>query len=240
LAARNIISPTDPDAAAPGKPEAPPLVLFGIGSPFVVECVETCRRLGQPIAAAVRNYDGPVYFDDHSRIVERDAVDAALAAFPCLCPLFTPANRAHAAREARSLGFRFARSVIDPHAVIAATTLIGDGSFVNAGCIIGAATSISSQVIINRAASVGHHVAIGAFVAIGPGAIIGGLAGLGTGCLIGAGAVVLPQVKVGAFAVVGAGAVVTRDVPPRSKVMGNPARTVATDLPEFAPPDDGA
>ena len=211
-------------------------MLFGIGSPFVVECVETCRRLGLPIAVAVRNYEGPVYFDDHSRIVAREAIDTALTAFPCLCPLFTPANRAHAAREARSLGFRFAPAVIDPHAVIAATTRVGDGSFVNAGCIIGAETSISSHVLINRAASVGHHVAIADVVSIGPGAIVGGLAALGTGCLIGAGAVVLPQVNVGPFAVVGAGAVVTRDVPARSKVMGNPARAVATDLPEFAPP----
>jgi len=218
--------------------EAPvPLVLFGIGSPLIAEYVETCRRLGRSIAAAVRNYDGPVYFDDRSRIVEPDAIEPALLAFPCLCPLFTPTNRAHAAREAASLGFRFAPAVIDPHAVIAATTKVGDGSFINAGCIVGAATSISSQAIVNRAASVGHHVTIGAFVSIGPGATVGGLAALGTGCLIGAGAIVLPQVRIGAFAVVGAGAVVTRDVPARSKVMANPARIVATDLPEFALPD---
>ena len=232
-----ITSQHDPrsGARASSRGEAPvPLVLFGIGSPLVAEYVETCRRLNQPIAAAVRNYEGPVYFDDPSRIVALDAIDRALLAFPCLCPLFTPANRAQAAREAASLGFRFAQALIDPHAVVAATTRIGDGSFVNAGCIIGAATSIAAQVIINRAASVGHHVAIDAFVSIGPGATIGGLAALGTGCLIGAGAIVLPQVKIGAFAVVGAGAVVTRDVEPRTKVMGNPARVVATDLPEFA------
>jgi acetyltransferase-like isoleucine patch superfamily enzyme len=78
-----------------------------------------------------------------------------------------------------------------------------------------------------------------AFVSIGPGATIGGLVRLGAGCLIGAGAVVLPQVEVGAFAVVGAGAVVTRDVPARSKVLGNPARSVGTDLPEFGLPDRG-
>lgn len=215
-------------------------MLFGIGSPFVAECVETCRRLGLPIAAAVRNYDGTVYFDDPSRIVERDAIAPGLTRFPCLCPLFTPANRARAALEAQALGFRFARAVVDPHAVIASTTRIGDGSFVNAACVVGAETSISSHALINRAASVGHHVAMAAFVSIGPGATIGGLVRLGAGCLIGAGAVVLPQVEVGAFAVVGAGAVVTRDVPARSKVLGNPARSVATDLPEFALPDRGA
>lgn len=44
------------------------------------------------------------------------------------------------------------------------------------------------------------------------------------GCSIGAGAVITPGVTVGIFALVGAGAVVTRDVPPFTLVVGNPAR----------------
>jgi len=44
------------------------------------------------------------------------------------------------------------------------------------------------------------------------------------GASLGAGAVVLPGVTIGAGALVGAGAVVTRDVAPRSVVVGNPAR----------------
>lgn len=46
------------------------------------------------------------------------------------------------------------------------------------------------------------------------------------GVSIGGGAVVLPGVSVGEGAMVGAGAVVTRDVPPFSVVVGNPARVV--------------
>ncbi len=41
---------------------------------------------------------------------------------------------------------------------------------------------------------------------------------------IGAGAVILPGVVIGENAVVGAGAVVTKDVPPNSTVVGNPAK----------------
>ena len=189
---------------------------------------------------AVRNHPGPVYFTDSARIVQPDAIQSTHAAFPCLCPLFTPVNRALAAREAQALGFRFARALVDPYAVIASTTRIGDGGFINAGCIVGAEAALSTHVLINRAASIGHHVTIDDFVSVGPGAIIGGLAALGTGCLIGAGAVVLPQVKIGAFAVVGAGAVVIRDVAAGSKVVGNPARAIATDLAEFALPARGA
>ena len=46
---------------------------------------------------------------------------------------------------------------------------------------------------------------------------------------IGGRAVVLPNVTIGANAVVGAGAVVTRDVPPNTVVVGNPA-TVSREI----------
>ncbi len=45
-------------------------------------------------------------------------------------------------------------------------------------------------------------------------------------CRIGGGAVLLPGVEVGEEAFVAAGAVVTADVPPRTVVMGVPARPV--------------
>jgi acetyltransferase-like isoleucine patch superfamily enzyme len=46
------------------------------------------------------------------------------------------------------------------------------------------------------------------------------------GCRIGGGAVLLPGVEVGEEAFVGAGAVVTRDVEPRTVVVGVPARVM--------------
>lgn len=44
------------------------------------------------------------------------------------------------------------------------------------------------------------------------------------GAHVGLGAAIMPGVTVGEYALVGAGSVVTRDVPPRSVVVGNPAR----------------
>ena len=46
------------------------------------------------------------------------------------------------------------------------------------------------------------------------------------GARVGAGAVLCPGVEIGPEAFVGAGAVVTRDVAPRTLVVGNPARVL--------------
>lgn len=46
------------------------------------------------------------------------------------------------------------------------------------------------------------------------------------GARIGAGAILLPMVVIGEGSLIGAGAVVTRDIPPESVAVGNPARVV--------------
>ena len=106
---RSSADPKQASAPSPidhGSPLA--VVLFGIGSPIVAEHVETCRRLGWSIIAAIRNRDGDVHFDDAAKIRHPSAVDPAVLAYPCLCPLFTPANRAIATREAATGRPRFA------------------------------------------------------------------------------------------------------------------------------------
>ena len=49
---------------------------------------------------------------------------------------------------------------------------------------------------------------------------------IGEGCWIGEGSCILPGVRVGQNSVVGANSVVTRDIPPFSVAVGNPARVV--------------
>lgn len=203
------------------------VALFGAGSPFAAEYEEACSRLGRTIAFAVRNRPGPVHAD-RCRIVAAANLTPADLAVPCLCPLFTPRNRALAAGEAAALGFGFAEALIDPTAIVASSATAGRGTFVNAGCIVGAQTALGEHVVVNRGASLGHHVRIDAFASLGPGVVVSGHVVVGARAMIGAGAVVLPQVCIGADAVVGAGSVVVRDVPPGATVIGNPARLRTT------------
>ncbi|KAD3632974.1 sugar O-acetyltransferase [Arthrobacter yangruifuii] len=51
---------------------------------------------------------------------------------------------------------------------------------------------------------------------------------IGNNVWLGGGATILPGITVGENSVVGAGAVVTRDVPPNTVVVGNPAKPVRT------------
>ena len=211
----------------------PAIVIFAVGSAIVVELIETCRRLGQPVAAYVRNYEGPHYVPDGLAVTELDDLPEDVVRLDCLCPLFTPVNRHSAVRQASALGFTFGTTIVDPTAIVAADLVLGAGSFVNAGVVIGAATRIGRHGIVNRSASIGHHNQIDDFVSIGPGAILAGQISLGRGVMIGAGAIVGPGVTIGAHAVVGAGSLVLRDVPAGYKMFGSPAKPVATDLPGF-------
>ena len=53
---------------------------------------------------------------------------------------------------------------------------------------------------------------------------------VGERCFIGARSMIMPGIRVGDGSIVGAGSVVTRDVPPGSIVVGNPARVVRSGI----------
>lgn len=53
---------------------------------------------------------------------------------------------------------------------------------------------------------------------------------IGSRCFIGGGSTILPGVTVSDECIVGGGAVVYEDVPPRSIVVGNPARVLRSDI----------
>lgn len=90
---------------------------------------------------------------------------------------------------------------------------------------IGKRTNIQDNATVH----VGNDVAttIGDEVTIGHNAVIHGCT-IGNRCLIGMGSVILDKAEIGEGSVVGAGALVTqgKKYPPRSLIIGNPAKAV--------------
>jgi sugar O-acyltransferase (sialic acid O-acetyltransferase NeuD family) len=209
------------------------IIIYGVGSPSLVDVAESCARLRLPVAAWVHNIEGESFAPPDATVLRPADLTSELVRHAFLAPLFTPRNRYFAQAEARRHGLGRAATVIDPTAVVASSSTLGAGSYVNALASVGGASRIGAFAFVNRSASIGHHAEVADFVSIGPGAVVAGHAEIGAGVTVGAGAVVLPKMRIGNNAVIAAGAVVTKPVEPNSLVAGNPARVVGTGLPAF-------
>jgi acetyltransferase-like isoleucine patch superfamily enzyme len=119
-------------------------------------------------------------------------------------------------------------------ATVGERTVVGRGSTVDFDVRIGVHVSIQTLVYVTGLSVVEDEVFIGPGVtttnddAMGrhpPGAPLAGPT-LRRACRVGGGVVLTPGVEIGEEAFVAAGAVVTRDVAPRTVVMGVPARVV--------------
>jgi len=86
---------------------------------------------------------------------------------------------------------------------------------------IGQFTNIQDGAILHG--DPGLPTVLEANVTVGHRAVVHS-AQIGQGSLIGIGAIIMDGVKIGAGSIIGAGAVVTKDVPPRSLVVGVPAK----------------
>lgn len=206
------------------------IVLYGVGSPLVIDAEESCARAGIAIVAGVRNLDAPAYVTDAVRIITPGELTDTERGCAVLVVLFTPGHRRFAFEEALRAGFSRQASVIDPTSTVARSARIGAGVYVNAGCVIAGACQLGDRVIVNRSASIGHHARIGEYASIGPGVVLAGNVIVGRGAMIGAGTVVLPEVEIGDNAVIAAGSVVRRSVPPNTLAAGNPCRIAQTGI----------
>jgi carbonic anhydrase/acetyltransferase-like protein (isoleucine patch superfamily) len=90
---------------------------------------------------------------------------------------------------------------------------------------IGAHSNIQDGAVLHG--DRGQPTVLEEYVTIGHRAVVHS-AQIERGCLIGIGAIILNGVRVGAGSMIGAGCVVTKDVPPRSLMVGIPAKLLRT------------
>lgn len=121
-----------------------------------------------------------------------------------------------------------AYTAIHRTAFVANNAIIGEGTQILANSNVCARVKTGKYCIINTAASVDHECVLGNNVHIGPGAKLAGCVQVEDNVFVGTNATVLPRIRIGENAVVGAGAVVTKDIPPYSVAVGNPAKVIRT------------
>lgn len=115
-------------------------------------------------------------------------------------------------------------SAIHPHASVAPSATIGEGSMISAGALVLPRAAIGRGVLLNTKTSVDHDSVVGDFVHVAAGATVGAHVRIGEETLIAMGATVVSRMRVGARTIVAAGAVVVRDLGDDVTAFGVPAR----------------
>ena len=127
------------------------------------------------------------------------------------------------------------QSCVRERVTIGDDVVVGRGSLVENDTTIGAMTRIQADAYITAYSTLEEHVFVAPCVVTTNDNYMGrtekrlGLLRGPTirrGARVGGGAILCPGVEIGEEAFVGAGAVVTKDVPPRTVVVGSPARVL--------------
>lgn len=134
-----------------------------------------------------------------------------------------------------------ARVILGDQSCIRERVTIGDDVVVGRGSLVENDTTVGARTRIQAEAYVTAHSTLEEDVFIAPCVVTTNDNFMGRterrheltkgptirrGARVGGGAILCPGVEIGEEAYVGAGAVVTKDVPPRSVVVGNPARVL--------------
>ena len=100
-------------------------------------------------------------------------------------------------------------------------------SYINRG------TKVGDYTILNTGSMVDHECKIGNGVHLMGGCYLAGRVTVEDFASVGATATILPDIKIGKNSIVGAGSVVTKNVKPNTVVVGNPAKYLRNNNPNY-------
>ncbi len=120
-------------------------------------------------------------------------------------------------------------SLLSESSDVSSESSIADSAILCQNTVVTANASIGNFVHLNLYSYVAHDCVVGDFVTFAPRVSCNGHVHIGDHAYLGTGAIIKPGSNgqprhIGEGSVIGMGAVVTRDVPPNTTVVGNPAR----------------
>lgn len=136
-----------------------------------------------------------------------------------------PADKKKRFQEIESAGFGFAR-VIAPNARVSKTAKLGRSVIMQVGSLAEPDVVLGDCVTVEDYAAVGHGTTVGNYCHVCAKCTIGGGSTIGQGTFIGLHSIFKQGTIVGDYVTVGMGSVVVKDIPPKSIVVGNPAKII--------------
>jgi sugar O-acyltransferase (sialic acid O-acetyltransferase NeuD family) len=119
-------------------------------------------------------------------------------------------------------------NLIHPSASAGHNAQLGTGVVMAPFTCLTSDVKLGNFVTVLPFSNIAHDCVVGPWSQISPHCGINGKVTLGEGVFLGGHSCIIPEKTVGAWTYVGAGSVVNRDIPPGMRVVGNPARPIAS------------
>jgi sugar O-acyltransferase (sialic acid O-acetyltransferase NeuD family) len=132
--------------------------------------------------------------------------------------------KASLVEKIEALGGQYETIVADNAIIGSFDVIIGQGCNIMQNVFISNSVKLGKGCLINYGATLHHDINIGNYCEVSPNATILGRCDIGNYVSIGANSTILPDVVIGDYAKIGAGAVVTKNVEPKTTVVGIPAK----------------
>jgi sugar O-acyltransferase (sialic acid O-acetyltransferase NeuD family) len=149
-----------------------------------------------------------------------------------VCAIGDPAQKRRFCQAILTKGGNFV-NLVHPSASIGHNVELGMGTIVAPFCSFSCDVRVGDFVTFLPFANVTHDTQIGSWTQICGHCGINGNVSIGEGVFLGSHSCITPGVKLGDGCFVCAGSIVTRNLPPGSRVFGNPARPIFKVLEEL-------